>query len=302
MKKKNLVKIPALACVLVTLCCFGFFYFSGCVVIQDQASVADVHGGEVLQHAAGRCDELETAGEEGVADRPLAHDNFSILSWNTQKGSRAGFHTDLIDYSRDVDILLLQEAALSEEMKSWLGGSFNKWLLAVAFENQGTKVGIMAASKASTLSHCAFQEPEPLIVIPKMMLVATYPLSGSDRRLLIVNVHMVNFTLSTEALRRQLAEVTEIVKKHDGPVIFAGDFNTWSRDRQLLVNETMSELKLQPVSFSPDNRSLFLNRTVDGIYFKGLEVTGSYSHKVKSSDHNPLEVHFKVIDQQGETV
>ena len=302
MKKKSIFKIPALACVLLMLCCFGFFYFSGCVVLQDQASVADAHGGVVMQHAAERCDEIETAGEQDVADRALAPNDFSILSWNTQKGTGAGFHTDLIDYSRNIDILLLQEAALSEEMKSWLGVSFNKWLLAVAFENLGTKVGIMAASKASALSHCAFQEPEPLIVIPKMMLVATYPLSGSARRLLVVNAHMVNFTLSTEALRRQLAEVTEIIKKHDGPVIVAGDFNTWSRDRQLLVSETMNELKLQPVSFSPDNRSLFLNRTVDGIYFRGLEVTGSFSHKVESSDHNPLEVHFKVIDHQGGTV
>ena len=302
MKKKSVFKIPAFACVLAVLCGFGFFYFSGCVVLQDQASVADAHGGEVVQHAAGQCDEIETAGEPGLADRALGSNGFSILSWNTQKGARAGFHTDLIDYSRNIDILLLQEAALSKELKSWLGVSFHKWLLAVAFENQGTKVGIMAASKASTLSHCAFQQPEPLIVIPKMMLVATYPLSGSDRRLLVVNVHMVNFTLSTEALRRQLAEVTDIIEEHDGPVIFAGDFNTWNRDRQSLVNETMSGLKLQPVRFSPDNRSLFLNRAVDGIYFRGLEVTGSYSHEVESSDHNPLEVHFKVIDEQGETV
>jgi endonuclease/exonuclease/phosphatase (EEP) superfamily protein YafD len=284
------------------LCVLGFLYFSGCVVIQENASVADANGGEVVQHAADRCEEIETAGEEGFADQALGPNNFSILSWNTYKGSKADFQSDLIDYSRNIDILLLQEAALSEELKNWLGLSFNKWLLAVAFENQGTKIGIMAASKASSLSHCAFQEPEPLIVIPKMMLVTTYPLSGSDRRLLVVNVHMVNFTLSTEALRRQLAEVTEIIKKHDGPVIFAGDFNTWSRDRELLVSGTMSELKLHPVTFSPDNRSLFLNRTVDGIFYRGLEVTDSYSHKVESSDHNPLEVHFKVIDQYGESV
>ena len=302
MKKKSIPKISALACVLVTFCCFGFFYFSGCVVIQDQASVADLHAGEVVQHAAERCDEIGTAGEKGLADRALNPDTFSILSWNTHKGSRAGFHNDLIDFSRNIDILLLQEAALSEELKSWLGLYFNKWLLAVAFENQGTKVGIMAASTASSLSHCAFQEPEPLIVIPKMMLVTTYPLSGSDRRLLVVNVHMVNFTLSTGALRKQLAEVADIIKKHDGPVIFAGDFNTWSRDREMLVSGTMSELKLHPVTFSPDNRSLFMNRTVDGIYYRGLEVTGSYSHNVESSDHNPLEVHFKVIDQYGESV
>lgn len=302
MKKKILPKISALTCSLIVLCFFGFFYFSGCVVIQDRALVADVRDGQVVEHAAEQCDEIAFAGEEGRDHRTLAADNFSILSWNIHKGAEAAFRRDLIDYSRDIDILLLQEAALSEDLRGWLEIYFSKWLLAVAYEKQGTKIGIMAASKMSSLSHCAFQEPEPLIVIPKMMLVTTYPLSGSDQKLLLINVHMVNFTVTTEAVRRQLAEVTEIIEKHDGPVVVAGDFNTWNRGRESLVNTTMKELRLKPVTFSPDNRSIFFNRAVDQIFYRGLEVNGSYSHKVESSDHNPLEVHFKVIDQYGESV
>ncbi len=301
MKKKIVPKISALTCSLIALCFFGFFYFSGCVVIQERASVADVRDGQVVEHAAEQCDELAFADEKVRDYRTLAADNFSILSWNIHKGAKAAFRRDLIDYSRDIDILLLQEAALSEDLRTWLESYFNKWLLAVAYEKQGTKVGIMAASKMSSLSHCAFQEPEPLIVIPKMMLVTTYPLSGSDQKLLLVNVHMVNFTVTTDAVRRQLAEVSGIIAKHDGPVVVAGDFNTWNRERESLVNTTMEDLRLKPVTFSPDNRSMFFNRTVDQIFYRGLEVNGSYSHKVKSSDHNPLEVHFKVIDQYGES-
>lgn len=155
----------------------------------------------------------------------------------------------------------------------------------------------MAASKASSLSYCAFQEPEPIFIIPKMILVSTYPLSGVDRRLLVINVHMVNFTVTSEIVRKQLAEVAEIIKKHDGPVIVAGDFNTWNSDRESLVKGAMTKLNLQPVTFNPDNRSLFMNRPVDGIYYRGLEVTASNSYLVESSDHNPLEVHFKLADQ-----
>jgi len=294
MKNTNLPKISALTCLFAFLTISGFFYFSGCVVIQDQAYVVKSSGKQVVQHVAESCDQLEIVKEKDVPDRSLGPGDFSILSWNIHKGSEDGFHGDLKDLSQNVDILLLQEAALSEELENWLGLDFNKWLLAVAFEKQGTKIGIMAASKASSLSYCAFQEPEPLFIIPKMMLVSTYPLSGIDRRLLVVNAHMVNFTVTSEVVRKQLAEIAEIIKKHDGPVIVAGDFNTWNSDRESVVNEAMSKLELQPVTFNPDNRSIFMNRTVDGIFYRGLEVMGSYSHMVESSDHNPLEVQFRL--------
>lgn len=295
MKKKTIIpKKSALACLFALLTISGFFYFSGCVVIQDQAYVMKSSGNQVVQYLAESCDQLEILKEKGVPDRSLVSGDFSILSWNIHKGSKAGFHRDLKDLSQNVDLLLLQEAALSEELENWLGLDFNKWLLAVAFEKQGTKIGIMAASKASSLSYCAFQEPEPLFVIPKMILISTYSLSGSDRRLLVVNAHMVNFTVTSEVVRKQLAEVTEIIKRHDGPVIVAGDFNTWNSDRESVVNGAMSKLKLQPVTFNPDNRSIFMNRTVDGIFYRELEVIGSYSHLVESSDHNPLEVHFRL--------
>jgi endonuclease/exonuclease/phosphatase (EEP) superfamily protein YafD len=297
MKKTNIPKISALTCFLTLLTLSGFIYFSGCVVIQDQAHVVQSSGSQVIDQVAESCDQIEIAKEKGFPYKSLAPDNFSILSWNIHKGSEDGFHSDLKDLSRNIDILLLQEAALSGELENWLGMDFNKWLLAVAFEKQGTKIGIMAASKASSLSYCAFQEPEPIFLIPKMMLVSTYPLAGVDRRLLVVNAHMVNFTVTSEVVRKQLAEVAEIIEKHDGPVIVAGDFNTWNSDRESAVQGAMSKLNLQPVAFSPDNRSLFMNRTVDGIFYRGLEVTASNTHLVESSDHNPLEVQFKLAEQ-----
>jgi len=296
MKKNSIPKISALTGVLTILSISGFFYFSGCVVIQDQPYVVKSGGDQMVQHVVESCDQIEITRESGSPDRVLAADRFSILSWNIHKGSEDGFHSDLKNYSRDIDILLLQEAALSNELENWLGDDFNKWLLAVAFEKLGTKIGIMAASSASPLSYCAFQEPEPLFIIPKMILVSTYPLEGSDRRLLVVNAHMVNFTITSEVVRKQLSEITEIIKKHDGPVIVAGDFNTWNSDRQSVVDKAMENLMLQPVAFDPDNRSLFMSRTVDGIFYRGLSVVDSYSHAVDSSDHNPLEVHFALAD------
>lgn len=297
MKKTNIPKISVLTSLFLLLSISGFFYFSGCVVIQDQPYVVTSDGSQIVQHVAESCDQLEIVREKASPDRSLATDGFSVLSWNIHKGVEKGFHADLSDLSQDIDLLLLQETALSDELERWLELDFSKWLLAVAFEKQGTKIGIMAASKATSLSYCAFQEPEPLFIIPKMMLVSTYPLSDTDRRLLVVNAHMVNFTVTSEIVRKQLAEIAEIIKKHDGPVIVAGDFNTWNSERESTVNGAMNRLNLQPVTFSPDNRSIFMNRTVDSIFYRGLEVTDSNSLLVDSSDHNPLRVSFKFTGQ-----
>ena len=144
-------------------------------------------------------------------------------------------------------------------------------------------------------------EPEPLIRIPKIGLAAAYPLAGLEEQLLVVNIHLVNFTFDTRAVRHQIEALEAIVRNHEGPVIVAGDFNTWSDKREALVQEKMAELSLTAVAFDPDHRVRFLGRPVDGVYFRGLEVVRSRSHVVDSSDHNPLEVRFRLHAQPVKT-
>ena len=65
-------------------------------------------------------------------------------------------------------------------------------------------------------------------LLPKSALYARYRLSnGSD--LVTVNLHAINFTLGTKDFQNQIEQLENAVKKHKGPLIIAGDFNTWSR-------------------------------------------------------------------------
>ena len=127
-----------------------------------------------------------------------------------------------------------------------------------------------------------------------MALASTYSLAGTDERLLVVNVHVVNFTVALGSVRRQLEAIQEMIRVHHGPVIVAGDFNTWSKGRTVLVDQEMTSLGLISVAFNPDHRTQFFNRTVDGIYYRGLEVVHSLSQAVQTSDHNPLKVRFRL--------
>jgi endonuclease/exonuclease/phosphatase (EEP) superfamily protein YafD len=131
-----------------------------------------------------------------------------------------------------------------------------------------------------------------LIRVPKIGLAVTYPLAGLQARLLVVNIHMVNFTITTQAMQHQLEALQDIIRNHQGPVVVAGDFNTWNSKRETLVLQKMADLGLQAVTFAPDNRVEFFNRKVDNVFYRGLQVKKSLSHQVSSSDHNPLEVHF----------
>ncbi len=44
-----------------------------------------------------------------------------------------------------------------------------------------------------------------------------------------------------------------------GPVIVAGDFNSWSEARMALLSIQLASVGLQEVRFSPDNRTTFIN-------------------------------------------
>ena len=295
MKKKLLTRVSAAVFLLVGVTVVVCVYFAGCVTIPEQARVVTGTGGEVQGRFQGACSDADSGTP--TAHTPLVSldpASISLLSWNSHKGSHNAFGADLTRLEQGIDLLLLQEAVIDETLKSRLQLSGRQWNMAIAFELEQTEVGLLSASGASPVSACADRVPEPLLVLPKTILATTYPLDGMSEDLLVVNVHMVNFTFTGRALQKQLEKVVRLVQNHPGPVIVAGDFNTWSSGRQAAVEIKMAELGLQPVRFLPDNRSRFFNKAVDEIYFRGLIPLVSISHTVKTSDHNPLEVHFRV--------
>lgn len=274
-------------------------YLPGCVAISDQSIV--VSGAmtrEINRHEVACGPRFDSSAPQEAAEG-LDPREFSILSWNAHRGSHARWNRDLISFGRSADIILLQEAALETVLDTQVDITANQWLMASAFNLDGREIGVMSAARVMPLDYCMTRQPEPLIRVPKIGLAAAYPLTGVDLQLLVVNIHLVNFTINTAAVRQQIETLEELVRGHDGPVIVAGDFNTWSVKRKSMVKKKMSELGMAEVAFDPDNRVSFFNHTVDGVYFRGLEVVRSFSHKVDSSDHNPLEVHFRVAPPAG---
>ena len=110
-----------------------------------------------------------------------------------------------------------------------------------------------------------------------------------------LEAHVVS--LSIDDYRAQLAALGDVLAAHDGPIVLAGDLNTWTAARKDAVGDVARRLGLSEVTFVDDRRALFFGRQLDHIFVRGLRVLASTAIAVTSSDHNPVAVTLQVTDR-----
>ncbi len=213
----------------------------------------------------------------------------SLLSWNIQKASNAGWQADLQALAANSQLVFIQEALLEADIPALLP-SFPDQSFAPGYRTENRTTGVMTLGSAIPSLHCQFSVLEPWLGTPKAAVATEYMLEGRAERLLAINLHAVNFSFGVDPLAAQLSELTALLAEHRGPAILAGDLNTWSEARQQLVDTLLGEQGLQPVSFAPDLRSRPFGRALDHVYLRGLRAEAVEVVPVDSSDHNPLRV------------
>lgn len=165
-----------------------------------------------------------------------------------------------------------------------------------AFHLRKRASGVMTASSVKALSSSGLHQREPLIRLPKATLINHYPVEHMQEHLLVANIHGINFSLGTMAYRRQLDALYWEIREHRGPVIVAGDFNSWSGARMRIVDELVARLKLGSIEWEGHHHSTRLfGNTIDHVFYRGLEPLAQESWRVSSSDHNPIRVNFRVL-------
>lgn len=236
--------------------------------------------------------ECEAALGRMPAGEPLAPE-FEVLSWNIQKASNPGWEADLRRLASGVQLAFIQEASLQAGIPELLPADLVN-VFATGYTTDTMETGVMTLGAAPPSLHCAFAATEPWLGTPKAASVAEYALRGRQDRLLVINLHAVNFTFGVEPLREQLEGLMNVLALHAGPAIVAGDLNTWSESRQHLVDEYMTSYGLLAVNFEPDLRSRPLGRALDHIYIRGMRADRAEVIPVESSDHNPLRVRLRL--------
>ena len=236
--------------------------------------------------------------------------DLTVINWNAQKGNNKRFATDLRSLleQEKPDIVFLQEATADLYRPEQMGGYFAEgWSYPWP---GGEMVGVL------TLSRVAPTRIQPVptkyrefgVTAPKVSLVTEYPLSDG-KSLLAVNVHLLNFERwSVKKINHQLEELKTIMALHSGPIIMAGDFNTWNQKRLELVKRITADVSLNEVIDFPlgrttgDQNSAFWNELLgvdknlplDRVFFSGLKPTAARVLNYSSSDHKPILVRLQL--------
>ncbi len=219
--------------------------------------------------------------------------HIQVLDWNLQKADHPAFEADLASLSAGADLLVFQEARLQAEAINALS-AYPYAVFAPGYTTTSQTTGVLTLSQTQPLFHCSLSHLEPWLRSPKATSVSYFAIEQSTRSLLVINLHGVNFTLGSVDFKEQLAASSRLIAAHSGPVIFAGDFNTWNAARKTALNDLASELELEAVAFADDQRVRVLGYAMDHILVRDLQVLASQVHPVQSSDHNALSVTLAV--------
>ncbi|MFP5519394.1 MAG: endonuclease/exonuclease/phosphatase family protein [Bdellovibrionia bacterium] len=217
----------------------------------------------------------------------LSQDEHKLLIWNIYKANRAGIAQDLKKLTEGSEFIFLQEA-LQQNRNNWLEALAGFQLhLVNNFESrlnqQITGVGLASTTPSHSQQILRTQEREfGGFFTPKSALFSVYKIE--DQAVLFVSVHVLNF-VTQKAFIKNIEEIVQKVDSFKGPVIVAGDFNTWSQGRWQVLNDIMKILHLIWVPIENDNRLLKL----DHAFVRGFDVTHSkIENGTKTSDHFPL--------------
>lgn len=260
-------------------------------------------GAIVALLAACRVAEVERTESGRVSDRLPAR--FTVVTWNIAKAADERLRDDLaaLVAREQPHLVFLQEAPAD------LGGILRMAAVFAAswrYPFGKRTIGAHTYVSATPLDVRTFptKAREFLITAPKLSLATTHRI-GPKKTLLAINVHGMAFARARVGYRWQFEDLRALIAEHDGPVLLAGDFNTWSRKRLEVVEKLARDLGLREVAF-PEGRTTSHVGILDGlagvdptlpldrIYGRGVISVRAVVLPEASSDHMALLASFRL--------
>ena len=276
---------------------------SGCVTltVEPRALLVDSSGKVAVQSLGCSGPAFVARRTSGMAAaEALDPAAIRLLTWNVHKQDDPGWDRDLAGFAAASDVLLLQEAVLRPDLRSIVESAGMRWVMASSFIYSDADIGVVTGSRKLPLTSCTQRVVEPLIRIPKSGVISWFRIAGREETLAVVNVHAINFALMLGGYRAQLEALGEALADHPGPIIFAGDLNTWTEARNDVMRAVAKRLGMQEIEFKVDKRTVFMGKQLDHIYFRGLDVVEAEAIPVTSSDHNPVRATFRIAQGAAE--
>lgn len=247
---------------------------------------------------------IETLKIMGHAPKTHIGPEIELLLWNVFKCQKHNWQRDFQTLIDNKDLILLQEAITNSPFDGLFDNSTHQqWIMARSFRNTRTNIenGISTGSSVAPLTEyfAASSHSEPFTKTKKMLLATYYPLQNAkdtdpSSALLVVNSHLINF-VSFNKFKAHLDQVFSPLKLHQGPIIMAGDFNTWNNKRLSYFNQLAQLFSLTQVTVKRRPKASHLYKHLDHIYCRGLDTMNTHVHSnIRSSDHFPISVTFRL--------
>lgn len=207
--------------------------------------------------------------------------DFNLFVWNlymlkyidTQKLKDSA----ISELMNDADLLLLQEVIVEEnDLHNKLGfDQFNVFQVPYlkkkrkAYRPNSIWNGFLTASKVISQDNRVFIGEAKDIAdgTQSMAIVSCFPIEDSEKRLMIIHVHNgVSFFRTLNLLKR----LKETVQAHQGPLIVAGDFNSFLY-KKYLVKRWATKAKLHDSKVNTPFKFKFIKLgQLDHAFYRGL--------------------------------
>ena len=224
---------------------------------------------------------------------PFLPEAFQLVTWNVQKGNDPRWLEELTVYQSRPELIVLQEAYIPSPFEHLVGAVLHE-SFAKGYRAGHLQTGVLSISSAAPQLHCALTAYEPWLMTPKATAVTRYGFAESEESLLVVNAHMVNFEWGVMGFTDQWTQIERVLQRHEGPLVVAGDFNTWSPRRLELLEAVKARHSLTSISFAPDRRTRFFGSPLDHVLVRQLTATHSHVLASGKSDHNSLWVSLRL--------
>jgi len=224
-------------------------------------------------------------------------DTFEMLCWNVHKNNNKNpkfksFLQKEVE-RRGIDIILFQEASFRDNRHFELADF--SYDAAANLEFRKEFYGVLTACKMeSSYAKAYLSEGRESVLGPHKSLLLSNYLFKDGSTLLILNVHAINFR-ENQRYGIELERFLNLLKEHKGPMILAGDFNSWNKQRMDKLQKVAQRLSLTAVPFSKTGKvKSFMGKELDFVFYRELELLeAEVMDEHKLSDHNPLFVRFR---------
>lgn len=234
----------------------------------------------------------------------LNPNSIDCLVWNIKKTEMVPWNVEYLIYGMDKNLHIIQEAFRNDRFLSTLNiFTHMRWDMATSMlyrKQNNIATGTLIGSTAEPVEAWASHSPDTEIVVktPKANIFTKYRLKGTDQTLLVISIHGINIT-SYGAFTRHMDQIKDEILAHNGPVIYAGDFNTRTSNRTTYMQRQMDSIGMKEVKFINGEHRMkwpvLQNTYLDHAYVRGLDVKHAEVLKnSQGSDHKPMVMSLKL--------